>query len=177
MKTKILIVDDEFLERTLIRHGNEWEANGYEIIGEADSGRSALKIIESVQPDIVFTDISMPFMDGLQFTEELKKRYPQIKVAIITGFREFEYARKALKLGVTELILKPVQHEEVLMAADELRSQLKQEKAHHDEMISMRKEIIDHKPIKQELFLRSLITKDIDLNTYDHASAEYDLGF
>ena len=109
----VLLVDDEKLERVLIRKGYNWEENGFNIVGEAASGEDALEYINYHNVDIVITDINMPGMDGLQFTEKLLQKNPKCRVVIVTGFREFEYARKAIKLGVDEFLLKPVNIKEI----------------------------------------------------------------
>ena len=94
----VLLVDDEKLERVLIHKGYKWEENGFKIVGEAASGKEALEYINYHEVDIAVTDINMPGMDGLQFTEALLKAHPKCRVVIVTGFREFEYARKAINL-------------------------------------------------------------------------------
>ena len=104
----VLLVDDEKLERVLIHKGYSWEENGFRIVGEAASGKEALEYMAYHHVDIVVTDINMPVMDGLEFSEKLLEKYPKCKVVIVTGFREFEYARKAIKLGVEEFLLKPI---------------------------------------------------------------------
>ena len=109
----VLLVDDEKLERVLIRKGYKWEENGFKIVGEAASGKEALEYINYHEVDIVVTDINMPGMDGLQFTEALLKAHPKCRVVIVTGFREFEYARKAINLGVDEFLLKPINIKEI----------------------------------------------------------------
>ncbi|MGO4273525.1 response regulator, partial [Paenibacillus sp. TAF58] len=97
---KILIVDDESIFREYLRTALDWEAYGFEICAEAKNGVEALEQVDLHRPDIALVDITMPFMDGLTLTEHLKMRYPATSVVLITGHNEFDYARKALKLGV-----------------------------------------------------------------------------
>ena len=102
---KVFLVEDEKIIRESIKNNVKWEENGFKIVGEAASGKEALEYINYHEVDIVVTDINMPGMDGLQFTEALLKVHPKCRVVIITGFREFEYARKAINLGVDEFLL------------------------------------------------------------------------
>jgi two-component system response regulator YesN len=122
----VLLVDDEKLERVLIRKGYKWEENGFKIVGEAASGKEALEYINYHEVDIVVTDINMPGMDGLQFTEALLKAHPKCRVVIITGFREFEYARKAINLGVDEFLLKPINIKEISEVMAKLKEEINQ---------------------------------------------------
>ncbi|MBW7461791.1 response regulator, partial [Paenibacillus sepulcri] len=97
---KLLIVDDEALVREAIQDGMNWEAMGLECVGSCEDGIEALEFVERENPDIVMTDIGMPFMNGIELTRELSVRYPDVKVIILTGYDEFEYAQQALKMQV-----------------------------------------------------------------------------
>lgn len=125
---KVLIVDDEKLERILIRNGFAWEENGFEVIGEASSGEEALEVIEQKKPDLVLTDINMPHMTGLELTEKIYEIHEHCYVVIITGYREFEYARTAVRLGVEDFLLKPLDMEELKEVVLKLRDKVLEEK-------------------------------------------------
>lgn len=157
MSVKVMIVDDEHLGRALIRLGIEWEANGFEIMGEADSGKSALDFMEQKAPDILFTDICMPFMDGLELTQQVRERYPRVRIVIMTGHREFEYAQRAVKLGVTEFLLKPINSQEVLKIVLKLKQEIMEQKAHEKEIDSIRAQLSRSLPIMKERFINELI--------------------
>ncbi|HEY5586235.1 MAG TPA: response regulator [Ruminiclostridium sp.] len=122
--TRVMIVDDERLERVLIRNGVEWGKNGFEIVAEAGSGQSALELFELCHPDIVLTDIYMPFMDGLELAKKLKDKSGNVAIIIITGHRDFDYAKKALKIGVEDFILKPIDTDEVLEVCKKVQEEL-----------------------------------------------------
>ncbi|PWW39705.1 MULTISPECIES: response regulator transcription factor [Paenibacillus] len=104
---KVLIVDDEFLVRQGIKHHMNWEAEGFQIVGEASNGEEGLEQVQSLQPDIVITDIVMPVMDGETFVRTLKASHPQIEVIVLSSFSEFEYVRSTLQNGAADYILKP----------------------------------------------------------------------
>ncbi|MDP9698557.1 two-component system response regulator YesN [Paenibacillus intestini] len=104
---KVLIVDDEFLVRQGIKHHMNWEAEGFNIVGEASNGEEGLQQVELLKPDIVITDIVMPVMDGETFVRTLKAGYPHIEVIVLSSFSEFEYVRSTLQHGAADYILKP----------------------------------------------------------------------
>ena len=111
---KVFIVDDELLMRQGLRHVLDWEAEGYEIVGEAANGTDALSLVEEKKPHIVISDIVMPLMDGLDFTDVLHMRFPQIQIIILSGYDNFEYVRHTLINGVVDYILKPTLNPEEL---------------------------------------------------------------
>lgn len=127
MKIKVLIVDDEKLERILIEKCFDWESNGFEVIGQAGNGEEALRFMEVTCPQLILTDINMPFMDGLNMTQEIVERKLPCKVVMITGYREFEYARQAIRLGVNDFILKPVQVEEMRDTLLKVKAEIERE--------------------------------------------------
>ncbi|MCI2035814.1 MAG: response regulator, partial [Oscillospiraceae bacterium] len=110
---KAYLVDDECLERTLLRYSIPWKDYGVEIAGEAGSGKELLAMLQKEQPDILFTDICMPYMDGLALSRAVRERYRNTDSIILSGHGEFDYAKEAICIGVTEYLLKPVDREEV----------------------------------------------------------------
>lgn len=113
MPYKIMLVDDEEEVRTSIIRKMDWEALGFHVVGDAENGEDALEKIHILDPDVIITDIHMPYMDGLQLAETVKEKYPGKEVVIFSGYNDFEYAKQAMKCGVTEYILKPVNSEEL----------------------------------------------------------------
>jgi two-component system, response regulator YesN len=108
MAYKVFFVEDEIVTREGIRDKVDWRGHGFEFCGEAPDGEIALPLLQTVQPDVLITDIKMPFMDGLELSRIVHERMPATKIVILSGHDEFEYAQKAIKLGVTEYLLKPV---------------------------------------------------------------------
>ena len=105
---KVLIIDDEAIIRRGLREIIDWREMGFEVVGEAGDGEIGLALIQSEQPDIVATDIRMPFMDGLQMIEHSCLEGLKTRFLILSGYDEFDYARKAMKNGVKHFFLKPV---------------------------------------------------------------------
>jgi YesN/AraC family two-component response regulator len=125
---KILIVDDEYLIRNLIRMRLDWHANGCEIVGEAGNAEEALALVKEHSPDILFTDICMPQIDGIELSRIALKKQPSLKVVIITGYGEFEYAQRSIRIGVSDFILKPICAQELLEAIDKVKVIITQER-------------------------------------------------
>jgi len=121
---KILIVDDEKYAGILIANCVNWAVHGFQVAGCAQSSAEALALFEQEHPDLVFCDVSMPVMDGLELSRRMKELRPDIRIVIITGYREFEYARKAIHIGVEEYVLKPVQAEELLQTAERIKEEI-----------------------------------------------------
>lgn len=103
---KVIIVDDEYLIRNLIRMKVNWEEVNMEMVGEAGNAEQALELVDKLKPDIIFTDICMPAMDGIELSRRIVEKYPYIKIIIVTGYDDFEYARSSIKLGISDFILK-----------------------------------------------------------------------
>lgn len=107
MKLKVLILDDEFI----IREGLcsfPWNAYGCEVVGSAEDGEEGLELAQKLQPDIVLSDIKMPEMDGLEVAEKVKEQFPETEIVLLTGYDDFEFAQQALRIGVAEYLLKPI---------------------------------------------------------------------
>lgn len=124
MTFKMLIVDDEPVICSGLRHTIPWETLGIDVVGEAYDGEEALRIAAVRPLDLVLTDISMEGMDGLELAGTLKSRYPHIRVILISGYEQFEYARQAVRLGIEDYLLKPVDIDELLGLVAKITGQL-----------------------------------------------------
>lgn len=111
---KVMLVDDEIVIRENIRDCVDWEREGFVYCGDASDGELALPMIERLAPDILITDIKMPFLDGLELSSIVRKRMPDTKIVILSGHDEFEYARSALRIGVEEYCMKPISSAELV---------------------------------------------------------------
>lgn len=125
---KVFLVEDEFVVREGIKKNIDWESRGYEFCGEATDGEVAFPMIQKLQPDIVITDIKMPFMDGLTLSKLIKKEMPWIEIIILTGHETFEYAKEALKIGVAEYLSKPISGDELLKEVDAIAVKIEEKK-------------------------------------------------
>lgn len=125
---KVLLVDDEQIICKGLRQTVPWEDFGAEVIGEAYDGEEALEIIERMEVNLVISDVKMPVMDGLKLAEQIANRYPYIRMIIISGYDEFNYAKRALKYRVRDYLLKPVDIDELLKLVKTIKNEDEQEK-------------------------------------------------
>lgn len=130
---KVFIVDDETIFREHLKTAIDWEKHGFVISQEARDGIEAIEKIEADQPDIVLVDINMPIMDGLELSEKLKEKYSDIVIVLVTGYSEFEYARRAVKIGVEDYILKPFNSEELIVTLLKVKSMIQLKRNERDE--------------------------------------------
>lgn len=126
MKYTVVIVDDEKLVINSLALAFPWEETAFEVIATFQNSRTALEEIKTLRPDVVFSDIKMPGMDGLKMMEELRKALPSIRVVFISGHEEFSYARQALQLGADGYCLKPLEDEEIMEVLDKIRGELEE---------------------------------------------------
>jgi two-component system response regulator YesN len=121
---RVMIIDDEMSARRLLQESIDWKSLGMELVGEAASGIEAINIIDELRPDIVFVDISMPFMNGIEFTKVATERYTDLVIIILTGFDDFEYARQCVRLPVVEYMLKPFVRQDVTEVLTKIKENL-----------------------------------------------------
>ena len=120
-KLRVLLVDDEIMIREGFKSLFGWEANDCEVVGEAADGMEALAKIDSLQPDIAIMDINIPIMNGLKVIQMARMKHPETAFVIVSGYDDFEYCREALRLQITDYILKPVNYEEFGTCIDNLK--------------------------------------------------------
>ncbi len=125
---KIFLVEDEFVVREGIKKNVDWIGHGYDFCGEASDGELAYPMIQKLQPDIVITDIKMPFMDGLELSKLIKKEFPWMEIVILSGYAEFEYAKEAISLGVAHYLTKPISGDALLSQIDSLAAKIEESK-------------------------------------------------
>lgn len=164
---KILIVDDEIEVRQGIVNKINFDEQGFELVGEAENGLEALEIIEEKNPDIAFVDIKMPYMDGLEFAREMYHKYPAIKVVIISGFDEFEFAQQAIRFHVIDYVLKPVSSSDIVKLLQKIKIKLDEEKYKKQDLIQLEKHYLESLPIIRERFLNALVLEKHSIQNLD----------
>jgi len=161
---KVLIVDDEPIFRMGLQTCLDWNALGFQIVGHAADGEEALRLIGERRPDVVFTDIKMPVMDGLELTERIMAQYDDIFVIILSCYNDFDFVREALRLGAVDYMVKlyvnPEEFAEFLRRMKERIDQRK-EKRHH-EMLIRREFQISISQLKENFFKNLLLTSRVD---------------
>lgn len=172
---RIILVDDEEEVRKGIIKKINWEDAGFRVVGDAENGKDALEKIENLEPDVVLTDIKMPYMDGLSLTEKIRQKYPSIKVIIFSGFDDFEYAKRAIKLNVTEYILKPVNVEELTLILKRIKHNLDEEIEHKRNVNLLRESYKNSLPIIREHFLNAVVQGNLLPAEIDEKMEEYNI--
>lgn len=136
---RIILADDEEEIREGIKRKIDWAGNGYELVGTAENGQEALEMAENLHPDVVMTDIKMPFMDGLTLGKRLLELMPATKLVLFSGFDDFEYAQKAIQISAAEYILKPINSAELTSVLQKLKAKLDGEFAEKRDIELLRK--------------------------------------
>lgn len=172
---RVLLADDEEEIRTGISRKIDWAGLGFALVGEADNGEEALELAEQLRPDVVLTDIKMPFMDGLELCRHLKQSLPAAKLVVFSGFDDFEYARQAVSMGVSEYILKPINAQELMDVLTKLREQLDQQRQARRDMESLRHRYEESLPTLRELFFTRLLDGKIEPRLIQERAARYEL--
>lgn len=157
MVYKVVLVEDEIVTREGIRDNVDWKAHGFEFAGEATDGEVALPLLEATKPDLLLTDIKMPFMDGLQLSRIVRERLPAVKIIIISGHDEFEYAQEAIKIGVTDYILKPVSVQDLHNILRKVGAQLSQERKEQQDLQELKERVAESQLGLRERFLLKLV--------------------
>ena len=160
---KVYLVEDEIIIRQSIKNSIDWEKEGYEFVGDASDGELALPVILKEKPDILITDIRMPFMDGLELSRMVKAELPDIKIVILSGYDDFEYAKQAIKIGVAEYLLKPVSSAVLLEHLSEIAEKVRDER----EDLALKKvyyqEMQENEELSKLKFLGELISGKLSL--------------
>ncbi len=153
---KIFLLDDEVQVREGIKNSINWKNEGFVYCGDASDGEIALPLVEKYQPDIVITDIKMPFMDGLEFSRILREKMPTVKIIILSGHDEFEYAREAMRIQITEYCLKPINANELLKILHKVSHQIDQEVLAQNKLTELQNLAKQSKSNTQDAFLNDL---------------------
>ena len=172
---RVLLVDDEEDIREGISRKMDWLGLGFSLVGEAANGQDALELAESLRPDVILTDIKMPFMDGLELCRILTDRLPAARFVVFSGFDAFEYAKQAIQMNVVEYILKPINADELSAVLRRLKDQLDRERAERRNVELLRSRYMENLPILRELFYANLLDGHIEPGTERERAARLDI--
>ena len=175
-KYSVLLVDDEEDVIQIIMKKMDWESMGFQVAGYAHNGVEALEMAEELQPDVVMTDIKMPYMDGLTLSRKLKELYRTVKIIIFSGFDEFEYAKEAIQIEVEEYILKPIDAGNLKEVFDRIREKIDREMDEKRNVDKLREYYMESIPILQENFYTSLIDGRIPEDEIDRYMDDYQIS-
>ncbi len=155
MALKVFLVEDESVVREGLRDNIPWQQFGYQFVGEASDGEMALPLIRKTRPDVLITDIKMPFMDGLSLSHIVGQEFPEMKIIIISGYDDFEYARQAIKEGVEQYLLKPITRRTLQKALTEIKEKIESEQEQKNYLNKYQDDMHEY----EQFFLRNFFEK------------------
>ena len=155
---KVFLVEDEIVVREGIRKNILWEQYGFLYAGDASDGELALPLIRQIQPDLLITDIKMPFMDGLALIELVRKEMPKTKIVIISGYDDFSYAQQAIRMGVEQYLLKPIIKEKMVETLIELRKKMEAEQQQQEYLTRFQREAQEYETFSRRRFFEQIVT-------------------
>ena len=168
---KVFLVEDESVVREGLRDKIPWEQYGYRFVGEAADGEMALPLIRKTRPDVLITDIKMPFMDGLSLSKIVSEEFPKMKIAIISGYDDFEYAREAIEVGVDQYLLKPITRMNLRKVLLELKGKIEQDMEQEDYQIQLQNELHEYEQFSRRRFFEKVLGGEIPLrDIYEEAN-------
>lgn len=160
---KIFLAEDEVIVRETIKRMIPWEDLGFELVGEAADGEMALPLLLRQKPDLLITDIKMPFMDGLTLAKVAKKEIPGLKVVILSGYDDFSYAKQAINIGVEDYLLKPITKNALIERLTEIRSRYEHEKTQKEYYEKFHREMQAYEKNSSRDFFEALVSGSMDM--------------
>lgn len=173
---KVFLVEDEMVIRRGIKNSIDWEKEGYIFCGEASDGELAYPMIIKEKPDILITDIRMPFMDGLELCKLVKKELPNIKILILSGYDEFDYAKEAIRLGVTEYLLKPISSGKLQEALNGVSESIRREKEDKDLVRKYMEEMRENTEHEKQKFFEQMIAGNLSMADALETGEKYEMN-
>ncbi|WP_253958148.1 response regulator transcription factor [Metabacillus halosaccharovorans] len=158
---KVVITDDEIQIRKGLKMKVDWEEEGFQIVGEASNGKETFDLLNSIDVDIVITDVRMPIMDGIEFAKRANREFPHVKVVVLSGYSDFEYVRSSLVEGVKDYLLKPVAPDELIHALYRIRSEVEEEKRKKLETEKMNKLVHNQLEEMKQQYLLHLAKEEL----------------
>ena len=168
---RVFLVEDESIIRETLRDTVPWAQCGYSFVGEAGDGEVALPLIREAKPDVLITDIRMPFMDGLTLSRLVMQEFPKMKIIIISGFDDFEYARQAISIGVERYLLKPITKNALLTVLNEVREKIETEQAQQNYLARFHREAQEYEQYARRDFFERMTAGQLTERQI-HAQAE-----
>ncbi|MEX2442161.1 MAG: response regulator [Alkalispirochaeta sp.] len=154
----VVIVDDEAVVREGVRDRVDWKSLGFSVAGDYEDGRAALEAVRAAPPDVILTDIRMPFVDGIELTRTVAREFPAVRVLLLTGHDEFEYAQEAVRLQVWDFLLKPISSRELSVVLERLATELCQEDLRQREDERLRRQWEESVPLLRQRTLNDLLS-------------------
>lgn len=175
MALKVFLVEDESVIREGLRDSMPWEQYGFRFVGEAGDGEMALPLIRKERPDVIITDIKMPFMDGLSLSHIVKQEFPDTKIIIISGYDDFEYARQAIKEGVEQYLLKPITRSSLQKALSEVKEKIDSEQEQKNFLKKYQNDMQEYEQTFRRNFFEKVFEGQTPVSDLYQEAAKHDL--
>jgi len=172
---KVMLVDDEVIIREGLKTRIDWATYGFELAGDYPNGLEAQAAIVDNPPDLIISDICMPFVDGLELAEFVHEHYTDTKMILLTGFDEFEYARRAIRLKVSDFILKPITAKEIRSLLQQIKLEMDDQRRLHDNMDQWQDQWSQSLPLLKERFWDTLLTTGVDHQAWEQHRIQFAL--
>lgn len=172
---RVFLVEDESIIRETLRDTVPWAQYGYAFAGEAGDGEMALPLIRQARPDVLITDIRMPFMDGLALSELVSREFPEMKIVIISGYDDFEYARQAIHIGVDRYLLKPITKNALLGVLAELKEKIEGERANRGYLAQFHREYQEYEQYTRRVFFERIVSGQLSVQQIYEAAGKLDI--
>lgn len=172
---KVFLVEDESVIREGLRDKIPWEQYGYRFVGEASDGEMALPMIRKTKPDVLITDIKMPFMDGLSLSEMVKEEFPRTRIIIISGYDDFEYARRAIVAGVDQYLLKPITRAALRNVLLEMKEKIEQDAEQKDYQTQFKDEMQEFEQFSLRRFFEKILAGKLSVKEIYEEAAKLSL--
>ena len=172
---KVFLVEDEIVVREGIRKNIQWEQYGFFYAGDAPDGELALPLIRQIQPDLLITDIKMPFMDGLALSELIRKELPRTKIVIISGYDDFSYAQHAIRMGVEQYLLKPIIKEKMVELLISLQKKMEAEQQQREYLAMFQREAQEYEVFSRRRFFEQIVTGGLSVSEISETAKTLDI--
>lgn len=167
---KVFLVEDETIIREGLRDIIPWQQYGYTLVGDAGDGEQALPMIREQRPDVLITDIKMPFMDGLALSSLVSREFPNMKIIIISGYDDFEYARQAISIGVEQYLLKPITKAMLIKTLNDVQEKIQAEREQEDYLQKFQSEMQEYEQFSRVRFFEQLVAGQLSVEEiYENA--------
>lgn len=173
---KIFLVEDEKIVREGIKTGIPWERHGFEFVGEAPDGELAFPLIQEKRPDILLTDIRMPFMDGLELAELVKRELPDTRVMFFSGYDDFDYAKRAIRIGAADYLLKPISSEKLLEALERMSESIVQQRNEKEYRLGLERMLEERLMIERDRLFDDMVAGRMPLTEMMEAGKKHHLN-
>ena len=160
---KVFLVEDETIIREGLREIIPWQQYGFTLVGDAGDGEQALPMIRELRPDVLITDIKMPFMDGLALSNLVSREFPNTKIIIISGYDDFEYARQAIRIGVEQYLLKPITKAMLIKTLSEVQEKIQSEREQEHYLEKFRSEVQEYEQFSRRRFFEQVVAGQLSV--------------